>query len=253
MTRDDKGHLVFGIYWQTKKCIVKIVNSVRHIFRLSVNPLNSSGFPPRNLSKSKAAKENRPPPGDSVAHIPRGIPSILDCSPFSGCDEVYTLTASDFEFCAAFGAPRSMFDPPDSLKIHGISRPFHRAKVHQHGLNLFVRQDEHGVQQILGSESQRKHTVVFFTYVSHGLSYMRYIYDLLGPGVQRVMAMETSSGEEVLSQLNTIKTILSALSFHLEVKNINVPNPFYDKALLKLEMVTIQEKEFTSSEETLTS
>lgn len=67
------------------------------------------------------------------------------------------------------------------------------------------------------------------------------------------MAMETSSGEEVLSLLNTSKTILSALSFHLEVKNMNISNPFYDKALLKLEMVTIQEKEFTSSQETLTS
>ena len=224
MTRDEKGHLLFGIYWQTKKCIVKINNSIRHIFRLSVNPLNSSGFPPTNLSKSKAAKENRPPPGDSVAHIPRGIPSILDCSLFSGCDEAYTLpqvTRLD-SFIRSHWRSKSMFDPLTVWKSW-ISRPFHRAKVHQHGLNLFVRQDEHGVQQILGSEVQRKHTVVFFTYVSHGLSYMWYIYDLLGTGVQRVMAMETSSGEEMLSLLNTSKTILFALSFHLESQEYKRP------------------------------
>ena len=73
-----------------------------------------------------------------------------------------------------------------------------------------------GCNKSLDQKPRENIQLLFFTYMSHGLSYMSYISDLLGPGVQRVMAMETSSGEEVLSLLNTSKTILSALSFHLE-------------------------------------
>lgn len=220
MTRDEKGHLVFGIYWQTKKCIYS-----------QNSQFNSSHFPALSKStefkwfsthKSKqiqgCERESSTSRWFGSAYSARNSKHLGLLTFFRMWWSLY-LTAKwqglIVSFYAAFGAPRPMFDPLRVWKSW-ISRPFHRAKVHQHGLNLFVRQDEHGVQQILGSEVQRKHTVVFFTYVSHGLSCMWYIYDLLGTGVQRVMAMATSSGEEVLSLLNTSKTILFALSFHLE-------------------------------------
>ena len=179
MTRDDKGHLVFGIYWQTKKCIDSQNSQFNSSHFLALS--KSTEFKWFSTHKSKqiqgCERESSTSRWFGSAYSARNSKHLGLLTFFRMWWSLY-LTAKwqglIVSFCAAFGAPNPC-STPWQFENHGFLGLFIEPKYTNMAWTSLSGKMNMGCNKSLDQKPRENIQLLFFTYMSHGLSYMSYI------------------------------------------------------------------------------